>query len=104
MKKKPAQLDAPRVSSLWPEKPLTKDSPLPEILKRIPDYFERAIEALQCIESRCARATATKGLLTPAQTRSLELTAVEMRAMLGTLRREKQITETLVAQILAKQP
>lgn len=90
--KKKVTLDPPRSKSLWPEKPLTKDSPTNEIIARIPDYIERAREAFGCIESRCDSAR-RKGASV-----KLDNIARQIRVLMPTLEEWRKEVEAIIAE------
>lgn len=80
--------------SVWPEKPLTKDSPVLEVVSRLPDYIERAREALLCIESRAARAA---GAVSDAErAAALNDVAAECRTILPELARMRRTSDALI--------
>lgn len=76
---KKVKLDPPRSPSLWPEKKLTASSDLSSIINPIPDYIERAREALLCVESRCDRGRKKGASI------KLDNIARQIRALLPTL-------------------
>jgi len=88
---KKVKLDPPRSPSLWPEKKLTASSDLSSIINPIPDYIERAREALLCVESRCDRGRKKGASI------KLDNIARQIRALLPTLEEWRKEIDAVIA-------
>lgn len=97
-----ALFDAPRSASVWPEPEITETSESQTILSTVPDYIERACEALSCIKSRLERKNLTTGILTPAQTISVEMMIRDLISMRGTMERMRKCVDGIIAEGIAK--
>ncbi len=95
--KKKVTLDTPRSPSLWPQPKLIATSEVDTIISTIPNYIERAREAMLCIESRCDRAV-KKGATQPQQV-ALEGIRGQCRMMLEQLTLARQSMDAIIAEL-----